>query len=132
MDRNTISTWMKQQPNAAQGEPVAYSINRDRKVYGVDLLESFGAFYTSAKATADEYRAKGWTVTPLYTSPPSLQVRTEAMDAARYRFVRDQPSGAAWATAYDALGEAREPSEIDGIIDAAIQAEVSATPEQQK
>lgn len=42
-------------------------------------------------------------------------------DAERYRFLRDAADGpgTTWASAYDALGEDRDPAEIDSIIDRA-------------
>jgi len=62
---------------AGGGEPVAWRITRDKKIYGIDLREAFGEFYTGTKVTADEYVAKGWKVTPLYASPPPAPQQDE-------------------------------------------------------
>lgn len=57
-------------PVVAPAEPPkAFLIELAQKVHGVDLRESCGEFYCASPATADEYRAEGWAVTPLFAAP---------------------------------------------------------------
>lgn len=126
---------MKQEPGAAQGEPVGirYRIKGAPAEFAWKFEDHPALIERIRAARSEDADEPFYEVEPLYAAPPSPQVRTEAdaneRDAERYRWLRMGPiltvsidvDNSAWVRPHSLRPyHADFPTKLDSAIDAAI------------